>query len=190
MDRPKRRLAGAAAALLVMWFIPEVLASPPLFAFNLVSRLEGVALAGLLAIPVAGCLVLALIALLSASRKLFATTFCIGLTAMVLAVVGYMALPVSRVVVVIALLVSLAAGLLVFKSDSKRHSRIGMVLLGWVPAALFLTALYGAVLGEVSAAYLSSLKQPLSLMALVMIAGVSGREWSNGYARTPNPRRR
>ena len=172
--RFSKLLATAALTLLSMWFVPEVLSSPPVFAFQLIGRCSGGELPGLLANPVAACLVLLLLVLPLPNRSLSLplVTMLVGVAAVLLPVLSLYSLPVERTISIPAIVVGTALG--IAASCAFASPLPGYLVLSLVPAGLLLTALYGAVFGEASSVYLSAIKNPISLFAAMLITAVSG----------------
>ncbi len=166
-----RTLTAPAAGLLVLWFIPEVLSSPPLFPFHLMTRLNGMALAGLIAAPIGACLVLVLAVSPLPRRPKAVGTFLSGLCASVIPLVSYVPLPVSGAIVIPAVLAGIISGAAAFLRF--RPVVLGYIVVSAVPAGLLVTALYGLVSSGALAAYLSILKSPIALFLTMSISAIS-----------------
>ena len=172
LERLPGMLTVPAVLLIAMWFVPEVLSSPPVFPLHLVDTSTGAALAGLVAMPVSAGLVIALSVTPFPRRVLPFVAFPLGLAAAILPLVGHFSLPVGKPTAVISVLAGVVIGVAAL---TRLRSRIpGLVVLALPPAALLLVAAVGLVSGAASAAYLSALKTPLCLFAAMFISAISG----------------
>lgn len=176
-DAPQRRpivpaIPISASVLILLWFVPDLLRSPPVFPFQTIAQIEGAPLAALLTPPTTGALLLLLFAVKRPERLIRVGSAFIGLSAVASLLLfgkpAFVTGPVGCLVAAGALLIGAVIA----------HRRFGsallfFLLLGAFPAALLGYALYGILTDAYPAAYLLPLKLPVSVFAALSAAAIS-----------------
>jgi hypothetical protein len=170
----KKILVLSSLVLLISWFVPDVLSSPPVFPFQLIGFYKGAELFSLVAMPVAACLVLALAVLSPRDKLLSFAALPLALIETFAPLMGYFRLPVGKGVAITVVALGLVAGMTAITFFRQRIT--GFAILALAPAGLLITALIGLLSGAPSSAFLLALKTPVCLHAslLATVAAIEG----------------
>ncbi|MCP4679168.1 MAG: hypothetical protein GY854_27480 [Deltaproteobacteria bacterium] len=164
---------GISSAILVsMWFIPNVWSQDPVFSFGLVATTHGTKLIALLAKPVFGALLLALLIAPLTTRFRAGLSLPTGILALTVPLIlGVPALAIDNHITLVATLAITAASSFIISLS--RYRILGHIILLLVPSALFAMAVFGVATGKLPAAQLTIFKAPLSIYASMLISAQS-----------------
>lgn len=161
-----------ASLMVFLWFVPDLVRSPPVFPFQTITQIEGTPLVALLTPPVAGALLLLLFAVRRPVRLVHAGSACIGMIAVTfLLLFGKPAFFVGSVG---CLAMALSLGIFALLIHRRTGSMVFFyAILGALPIALLGYAAYGIITSAYPAAYLLPLKLPVSIFAALSAAAIS-----------------
>ncbi len=167
---------GAAAAILIStWFIPNIWSANPSFAFQLIRFTQGADLIALLATPIFGALLLALLVapLGTRSQAFIALPLSLGALAVPL-LIGVPALPIEGTLALAVAAIGTGAAVLIL--SRAQNPTLGHIVLALVPGTLFGVAVFGVATGKLPPAQLSVFKTPLNIYAAMLIAALAAEE--------------
>ncbi len=161
-------LGVSSAILISMWCIPNAWSQNPVFPFALIATTHGTKLIGLLANPVFGAVLLALLIAPLKARTRARLSLPTGILALTVPLfLGTPALALDNHITLVATLAVIGASS--FIMSQSRYQALGHIVLLLVPCTLFALAVFGVATGKLPAAQLAIFKAPLNIYAAMFV---------------------
>ncbi|MCP4603612.1 MAG: zinc ribbon domain-containing protein [Proteobacteria bacterium] len=172
-------LGISSAILISTWFIPDVWSAVPVFPFRLISSTHGIDLIALLADPIFGALLLAMLIAPINTRIKAGVSLPIGLLALVTPLlIGAPALPFDGLIVLIIAAVNIVVAVVAILAQPGIPA-IGQIILMLGPGTLFGFAIFGVITGRLPPAQLAIFKSPLQIYAAMLISAMAAASLLN-----------